>query len=857
MITLKKAGVLWSVLICLLGPGSIGAQSPSNRLTGQYLLKDTVYKLVSGRHENIVPVLQSLHCRILNQYPLDTFLLVYFTPMREIKLSDHPEWQVYRCPAPHEELWIKRMDATVNYINAAHQTFPDELGQGIRASVKEFLFDTTDIDLRPAYRYSPTQLPVVQTHSTIMATLIGGRGNTAPSSTGVAPELELSSSGFVLPLPDTGDFYSRSNTTVQNHSYGVEINNEYSPEAYAFDLSVWNNPSLLHVFSSGNQGGESSTSGKYNGIQGYANLSGSFKMSKNTLSVGAIDSMDVLESRSSRGPAFDGRIKPEMVAFGIEGTSGAAALVTGAASLIQQVYKKDHNNELPPAALTKAILINCALDLGNPGPDYGNGYGKLNVLHALKTTISRRYILDQLIQGQNNQHSILIPDKVKNLKFTLVWQEQPGTLFADHVMRNDLDLVVTDPLSGMSIYPWILSIHPDKDSLSKPAIRGVDHVNTAEQITMEYPPAGLIQVSVSGKLKEGSQNYAIAYDWEIRDQMTWTFPQAKDILKAGKTNTLRWISSFENNTTSNLEYSLDSQRWNTIHRAIDLENGSWQWVVPDTNAVIFLRHLIGDQIYTTKSMVTRELNLQVGFVCGDSVAVYWDRMPGIDRYQVYLPDSGQMKVVRETEDTFYSFKIQPLSFIAIGPVINKYAGTRYPSMNYQNQGVSCYVKQFLAQKITEVKANLILSLGTGFDIKNLAIDQVTSTDLITVLNQNHPVLTAYSLDVSLEEGINRFVLRILLNNGKLIRDTINLFSLGDRVAAIYPNPGRQGQSINILAQKVVITQVLIHDLQGRLILSEKGSNINSIELPDLIPGVYILSLLDGRKMVFQKKLVIY
>jgi len=857
MSKLKNTGILWSLAICLWSSDSIGAQSPSMLLDGQYLLKDSLYKLISGRNRNILPILESMNCRVLNQYPLDTFLLIYFTPKIHIQLSDQPAWKIFQCRRPFEELWIRKMDASVNYINAAHQTFPDFRGQGIRASVKEFLFDTADLDLYAAYRYSPTQLPVVQTHSTIMATLIGGRGNTAPSSIGVAPDVELSSSGFVLPLPDTGDFYTRSNTTVQNHSYGVEINNEYSPEAYAFDLSVWNNPFLVHVFSSGNQGDEYSPGGIYHGIPGYANLTGSFKMSKNTISVGAIDSMDVLERRSSRGPSFDGRIKPELVAFGNEGTSGAAALVTGAAALIQQVYKKDHNNELPPAALTKAILINSAQDLGNPGPDYKYGYGKLNVLQALKTTTSKKYILDQLIPGQSNQHALLVPDKVKSLKVTLVWQEKPGSLFADKVLRNDLELSIEDPVSGLPVYPGILSQYPDADSLSKPATPGIDHVNTIEQISLDFPPAGLIQVTVSGKLNDGQQDYAIVYDWEVQDQMSWTFPLTSDVLNAGQINTLRWISGFGDTTTSNLDYSLDSLSWNTMDQKIDLKKGFWRWLVPDANSVVYLRHRVGDQIFSTKSLVTRELNLQVGFVCADSTAVYWNRLPGIDRYQVYLPEQGRMKMIGETKDTFYSFKIRPQPFIAIGPVINKYEGTRYPSVNYQNQGVGCYVKQFLARKLTEIKANLILNLGTGFDIKNLAVDQVSSTSMVAVLNQNHPVLTSYSLEVPLDEGLNRFELRILLNNGKLIRDSLTMFSLGNRVAALYPNPSRPGQIINILTQNVSITQLLIHDLQGRLILSESGNNISSVELPDLIPGVYILNLLDGRKLIFQEKLVIY
>lgn len=856
MITLKKAGLLGSVFICLWVPGLIGAQSPSNRIADEYLQENTVYQLVSGIHENAAPVIQSLHGRVLNQYSLDTFLLIYFTPLKKIKLSDHPEWRVYRCPLPQEELWIKRMDPSVNYINAAHHVFPGVLGQGIRASVKEYLFDTLDIDLRMAYRYSPTQLPVIQTHSTIMATLIGGRGNSAPASTGVAPELELSSSGFILPLPDTGDYYTRSNTSVQNHSYGVEINNAYSPEAYAFDLSVWKNPFLMHVFSSGNQGNESSPGGKYQGIQGYANLSGSFKMSKNTVSVGAIDSLDVLEGRSSRGPAFDGRIKPELVAFGTEGTSGAAALVTGAAALIQQAYKHDHNNELPPAALTKAILINSALDLGNPGPDYRYGYGKLNVLQALKTTTSGKYILDQLNPGQNNQHSILIPDGVKNLRFTLVWQEQPGTLFTDHALRNDLDLVVADPLSGLPVYPAVLSQYPDSDSLSRPATRGIDHVNTVEQISLDHPPAGMIRAGVSGALNDGPQNYALVYDWEVIDQMTWTFPLIKDVLKAGKVNTLRWISSFEDTVNSNLEYSLDSLKWSTIERGVDLEKGLWQWVAPDTNAMVYLRHRIGDQTYTTRSLVFGELKLQVGFICEDTVGIYWNHLKGVDRYQVFLMDQGSMKLVHETSDTFFAFKTQDPPFVAIAPVIRPFAGERNPSVNYENQGVTCYLKQFFGQKLTEFRAKLILSLGTAFNVQNIRIEQANDLGRRSLMDVLHPVQNIFMTEADLQPGDNRFFLTILLNNGKIIQDRFNLYSLGHQNAFVYPNPLRVGQSLNILTQNATSFQMLITDLQGRTIIKAIHA-AGFVDLPSIPAGVYLITLWDGKKLVFKEKLVLY
>jgi hypothetical protein len=141
---------------------------------------------------------------------------------------------------------------------------------------------------------------------------------------------------------------------------------------------------LLHIFSSGNSGTLASTTGAYAGITGFANLTGSFKMAKNILTVGATDSFSIVAPQSSKGPAFDGRVKPELVAFGIDGSSGAAALVSGVSLTLQQQYKQ-LNRVLPANALIKAVLLNSADDCGNKEVDYSNGFGSLNALNAVNT----------------------------------------------------------------------------------------------------------------------------------------------------------------------------------------------------------------------------------------------------------------------------------------------------------------------------------------------------------------------------------------------------------------------------------------------------------------------------------------
>ena len=83
-------------------------------------------------------------------------------------------------------------------------------------------------------------------------------------------------------------------------------------------------PTLLHVFLAGNQGTAKPSAGMYRDL-GFANLTGNFKQAKNVLIVSAVDSTMTVNSLNSRGPAYDGRVKPELVAHGQGGTSEAAA----------------------------------------------------------------------------------------------------------------------------------------------------------------------------------------------------------------------------------------------------------------------------------------------------------------------------------------------------------------------------------------------------------------------------------------------------------------------------------------------------------------------------------------------------
>lgn len=105
--------------------------------------------------------------------------------------------------------------------------------------------------------------------------------------------------------------------------------------------------------------------------------------SKLGMSIGAVYwADDALETYSSQGPTNDGRLKPDLSApsvvsvesygrEGFNGTSAATPHVSGAAALILSAAPGFSVQQV------KDYLISNAVDLGDAGPDYQFGYGRL------------------------------------------------------------------------------------------------------------------------------------------------------------------------------------------------------------------------------------------------------------------------------------------------------------------------------------------------------------------------------------------------------------------------------------------------------------------------------------------------
>ena len=186
---------------------------------------------------------------------------------------------------------------------------------------------------------------------------------------------------------------------------------------------------------------------------------------------------------SSRGPARDGRILPNLTAPGtfisslrsatatygvggcdgvidanyvwMSGTSQAAPHVTGAVALITQWWRTFNGGANPSPAMAKALLINGAVDMGTANiPNNTEGWGRMNLNNVINPGVPVIYQDQTTVFTTAGQTSTLVvgpADPTQPLKITLVWSDAPGNGSAGTIpaLVNDLDLTVRQGASTL------------------------------------------------------------------------------------------------------------------------------------------------------------------------------------------------------------------------------------------------------------------------------------------------------------------------------------------------------------------------------------------------------------------------
>lgn len=259
---------------------------------------------------------------------------------------------------------------------------------------------------------------------------------------------------------------------------------------------------------------------------------------------------------SSRGPADDSRIKPDVVAPGtwivstsgslyqqgygdpvnpkngayaydgwgmpynvdykwMGGTSMANPLVAGAAAVIKDYYNKAYSTTAS-AALVKATLINSAVDMldeNNDGvndndypiPNVHEGWGRVNLINATDGTALFLDNSTGLSTGGNYTNSYSVPGG-QPFKVTVVWSDYASTAAASINLVNDLNLTVSGP-GGVSYKGNVFSGGWSATGGS------ADNRNNVENVYVQSAAAGTWTVTVNGlNVPNGPQPFALIVD---------------------------------------------------------------------------------------------------------------------------------------------------------------------------------------------------------------------------------------------------------------------------------------------------------------------------------------------------------
>ncbi len=236
---------------------------------------------------------------------------------------------------------------------------------------------------------------------------------------------------------------------------------------------------------------------------------------KNSMAVGAIEPSGLIAGFSARGPARDGRVKPDIVAKGVnqvstspnggyrplQGTSMSSPVVAGISALLTEQWRKTFNGQNPTPEILKTLFIAGADDLGNPGPDYTYGFGLANAQASVDLILAdnntgSRIRTGDIGQGQTIETTFGLT-AAQNIRVVLGWADPEVLLGPDDVagktLINNLDLKVIDP-SGNLVFPYVL----DPSNPSAAATRGVNNVDNTEEVEIRNAAPGTYRVIVTG-----------------------------------------------------------------------------------------------------------------------------------------------------------------------------------------------------------------------------------------------------------------------------------------------------------------------------------------------------------------------
>jgi len=599
-------------------------------------------------------------------------------------------------------------------------------------------------------------------HGDHCAGIIMAAGNLDPRARGNAFGANLYVYGAAPEYPGFSSIpshYFSNQIRVTSTSYSNGCNAGYTSLARTMDQQIRVYPALMHVFSAGNEG--TSDCG-YGAGAGWGNVTGGHKIGKNVITVANLDYKDELAGSSSRGPAHDGRIKPDVAAKGTDvnstinpnnyglksGTSMSCPGTAGTVTQLFQAYRELNYGRDPLGGLMKAIVLNTADDLGNPGPDYKFGWGRINGLKAVQVLEEGRYDSAAISQSETFSHEFTVPENTSQLKVMVYWTDFEASENAAVALVNNLDITVTDPQSQVW-NPWILNHYPQPDSLNKVAIRGIDNLNNMEQVSLDNPQPGTYTLDVNGTMvPQGPQKYYVVYEF-VPDEIVVTYPFGGETLVPGEAELIRWDAP-GNEGTFTIEYSVDNgQTWGLIKENLDGSQRYYEWILPTMiTAQGLVKVTRGDKSGINEapfSIMSIPGNLTIDWICDNALHLSWNEVFGASSYTIYKLGEKYMEPIGTTNvnslivNNINTNETEWFSISATGP--NGEQSRRALAIEKDPGTLNCSPVDLMMVSVPSVDWGIFQSCMNVNDllvtivVKNFGLENVTNPEFSYQLNE--------------------------------------------------------------------------------------------------------------------------